>query len=103
MYICTERESEREPYRAAAIYMCVCRERERDLIGAYRAALPVSLLALPVQKYKYCADKCSVYLLYWYKGTNTDAAAGDAGVACYAAGGDLFAADNKAVRALIEP
>jgi hypothetical protein len=39
----------------------------------------LSLLALPVQKYKYCwgcpqRHRYSVYLLYWYKSTNTDAA-----------------------------
>jgi hypothetical protein len=40
----------------------------------------LSLLALLVQKYKYCLGcpqrrRYSVYLLYWYKSTNTDAAA----------------------------
>ncbi len=60
-----------------------------ELIGAYRSALQVSLLALPVQNYKYCADKYSIYWLCWYKRTKTDAAAVGAGVACYAAGGEL--------------
>ncbi len=65
--------------------------------------LTLQLAAQALHAMLLAATSLRAYLLYWYKRTNTDAAAGGAGVACYAAGGDLFAADNKAVRALIEP